>query len=54
MDLAPRLLQEGIPAVAAMQHSVLNASAMAFGSVFYKGIADGRLIENPLPTGAKA
>jgi tetratricopeptide (TPR) repeat protein len=45
-DLAPHLLEEGIPAVIAMQHSVLNISAMAFGSTFYKGIAEGKLIED--------
>jgi tetratricopeptide (TPR) repeat protein len=39
-DLAPRLLEAGIPAVVAMQFSVLNRSAMDFGSVFYKGLAD--------------
>jgi tetratricopeptide (TPR) repeat protein len=45
-DLASRLLEEGIPAVTAMQYSVLNISAMAFGSAFYKGIAEGQLIED--------
>ena len=29
-----------------MQYSVLNVSAMQFGSTFYKGIADGKLIED--------
>jgi tetratricopeptide (TPR) repeat protein len=51
-DLAPRLLTEGIPVVTAMQHSILDASAMAFGSAFYKGIAEGRLIEDTF-TGAR-
>ena len=44
-DLAPCLLEAGIPVVAAMQHSVLNISAMNFGSAFYKGIADGKFVE---------
>ncbi|HYN90118.1 MAG TPA: CHAT domain-containing protein, partial [Ardenticatenaceae bacterium] len=34
-DLAPRLLAAGIPAVVAMQFSVLNRSAMEFGATFY-------------------
>jgi tetratricopeptide (TPR) repeat protein len=45
-DLAPRLLEEGLPVVVAMQQSVRNISAMAFGSTFYKGIADGKLIQD--------
>jgi tetratricopeptide (TPR) repeat protein len=45
-DLASTLLENGIPAVTAMQYSVLDNSAMAFGSTFYKGIVDGRLIED--------
>jgi tetratricopeptide (TPR) repeat protein len=45
-DLASRLLEEGIPAVTAMQYSVLNISAMAFGAAFYNGIAEGKLIED--------
>ena len=44
-DLAPRLLGAGVPAVVAMQYSVLNQSAMDFGSAFYKGIADGEPID---------
>jgi tetratricopeptide (TPR) repeat protein len=45
-DLAPRLLEQGIPMVIAMQHSILDTSAMLFGSVFYKGVVEGMLIED--------
>jgi tetratricopeptide (TPR) repeat protein len=45
-DLASHLLKEGIPAVAAMQYSVLDTSAMTFGSAFYKGIAEGQLVQD--------
>jgi tetratricopeptide (TPR) repeat protein len=47
-DLAPRLLAADVPAVVAMQYSVLNRSAMAFGSAFYKGLADGDPIDGAL------
>jgi tetratricopeptide (TPR) repeat protein/CHAT domain-containing protein len=47
-DLAPRLLEAGIPAVVAMQFSVLNQSAMDLGSVFYKGLADGDPVDAAL------
>src|SRR5262249_12890927 len=40
-DLGPRLLEAGVPAVVAMQFSVLNKSAIALGAAFYKGLADG-------------
>jgi hypothetical protein len=44
-DLAPRLLLAGIPAVVAMQFSVLNQSAMQFGSHFYKEVAKGKPLD---------
>ncbi len=47
-DLAPRLLEMAIPAVVAMQFSVLNRSAMDFGSVFYKALADRAAIDAAL------
>jgi tetratricopeptide (TPR) repeat protein len=47
-DLGPRLLEAGIPAVVAMQYSVLNRSAMAFGSAFYRGIAAGDPLDGAL------
>jgi tetratricopeptide (TPR) repeat protein len=47
-DLAPRLLTAGVPAVVAMQFSVLNRSAMAFGSAFYRGLADGEPVDAAL------
>lgn len=47
-DLAPRLLEAGIPAVVAMQFSVFNKSAMEFGSTFYKGLADGDAVDAAL------
>ncbi|MGA7732831.1 MAG: CHAT domain-containing protein [Chloroflexia bacterium] len=47
-DLGPRLLKAGIPAVVAMQFSVLNHSAMHFGGDFYKGIADGKSVDEAL------
>ena len=46
INLASHLLVEGIPLAVAMQYSVLNVSAMDFASVFYKGIIDGKLIED--------
>ncbi len=46
IDLASYLLKEGLPMAVAMQYSVLNISAMDFGSVFYKGIASGKPIED--------
>ncbi len=47
-DLGPRLLGAGIPAVVAMQFSVLNRSAMELGSVFYKGIVDGKTVDTAM------
>jgi tetratricopeptide (TPR) repeat protein len=47
-DLAPRLLAAGIPAVVAMQSSVLNKSAMEFGSTFYKGLVNGETVDAAL------
>ncbi len=48
VDLASYLLGQGIPVVVAMQHSVLNRSAMEFASVFYKGVAEGGPVEEAL------
>ena len=47
-DLAPRLLEAGIPAVVAMQFSVLNSSAMSFGAAFYRGVAAGRPLDEAM------
>ncbi|MFL5802547.1 MAG: CHAT domain-containing protein, partial [Roseiflexaceae bacterium] len=44
-DLGPRLLAAGIPAVVAMQFSVLNRSAIALGAAFYKGLAGGEPLD---------
>ncbi len=50
-DLAPRLLAAGVPAVVAMQFSVLNVSAMDFGGAVYKALADGEAIDAALTEG---
>ncbi len=47
-DLGPRLLDASIPAVVAMQFSVRNRSAMELGSVFYRGIADGKTVDTAM------
>jgi tetratricopeptide (TPR) repeat protein len=44
-DLARALVEAGIPAVVAMQHAVLNRSAMQLGEVLYRGIADGEPLD---------
>ncbi len=49
-DLAPRLLQVGIPAMVAMQFSVLNQSAMHFGSTLYKAISSGKSLFEAMTT----
>ncbi len=47
-DLAPRLLAAGVPAVVAMQYSVLNKSAMEFGGAFYRGLVEGDMVDATL------
>ncbi len=48
LDLGSSLLREGIPAVVAMQYSVLNRSAIRFGSAFYRSIADGEPVDEAM------
>lgn len=47
-DLAPRLLEAGIPAVVAMQFSVLDRSAMELGAAFYQGAAGGEDLDRAM------
>ena len=52
-DLGPRLLRADFPAVVAMQFSVLDSSAMQFGSVLYREIARGKSLDIALTEGRK-
>jgi tetratricopeptide (TPR) repeat protein len=47
-DLGPRLLAAGIPAVVAMQFSVLNRSAIALGAAFYQALADNDALDDAM------
>ena len=44
-DLADRLVRKGVPAVVAMQYSILDSSATGFGYSFYQALAGGRAID---------
>jgi tetratricopeptide (TPR) repeat protein len=50
-DLGSRLLKTGFPAVVAMQYSVLNKSAMEFGSAFYHAAVKGKPLDEAVTTG---
>jgi tetratricopeptide (TPR) repeat protein len=45
VDLARVQLEAGVPAVVAMQHAVLDRSAMQLGGVLYQGITDGEPLD---------
>ena len=44
-DLADKLVRKGVPAVVAMQYSILDTSATGFAFAFYQALADGRAID---------
>ncbi len=50
-DLAPRLLEVGIPAVAAMQYSVADRAATDLGGAFYKAVIDGQPLDQAMRAG---
>ena len=47
-DLADKLVRKGVPAVVAMQYSILDASATGFAFAFYQALASGRAIDQSL------
>lgn len=44
-DLADKLVRKGVPAVVAMQYSILDTSATGFAYAFYQALAGGRAID---------
>ena len=44
-DLADKLVRKGVPAVVAMQYSILDPSATGFAFAFYQALASGRAID---------
>ena len=52
--LAQRLLQQGLPAVIAMQAPILDTDALRFSREFYAALADGYGIEQAVSEGRKA
>ena len=44
-DLANKLVRKKIPAVIAMQYSILDTSANRFASAFYQAIANGSAVD---------
>jgi hypothetical protein len=51
---AQRLVQQGIPAVIAMQFEITDETAIAFAQEFYAAIADGYPVDAALTEGRKA
>lgn len=47
-DLADKLVRKGLPAVVAMQYSILDPSAAGFAFAFYQALASGRAIDQSL------
>ena len=47
-DLADKLVRKGVPAVVAMQYSILDDSATGFAFAFYQALASGRAIDQSL------
>ncbi len=52
--VAHRLIQQGVPAVLAMQFSVTNAAAIALSQVFYASLADWLPVDTALSQARKA
>lgn len=48
---AAALLHGGIGSVVAMQHKILDASALAFATAFYRALADGRSLDDAVRDG---
>ena len=44
-DLADKLVRKGVPAVVAMQYSILDPSATGFAFAFYQALASGRAVD---------
>ncbi len=53
-DVARRLIQQGIPAVIAMQHEISDGAAIDFSGQFYAALADGYPLDGALAEGRKA
>ena len=51
--VAQKLIQQGLPAVIAMQASILDNDALAFSQEFYRALADGYLLEAAVGEGRK-
>ncbi|MDD1734781.1 MAG: tetratricopeptide repeat protein, partial [Methanothrix sp.] len=47
-DLADKLVRKGVPAVVAMQYSILDPSATGFAFAFYQALVSGRAIDQSL------
>jgi tetratricopeptide (TPR) repeat protein len=47
-DLANKLVRNKVPAVVAMQYSVLDTSATVFASAFYQALASGKAVDQVL------
>jgi hypothetical protein len=51
ISLADHLIQRGIPAVVAMQSSIMNAHATSFATGFYKALRDGKDVDEAVQEG---
>ncbi len=54
MGLAPNLIQAGIPAVIAMQHSISDAGALCFSHQVYRALAAGDPLDEAVTDARKA
>jgi len=52
--VAPALIERGIPAVVAMQHSIVDESAIAFSEMFYSSLARGLSVDEAVSAGRLA
>ncbi len=48
---AAALLKSGVPSVVAMQHPILDTSALAFAGAFYRALADGHSLDEAVRHG---
>ncbi len=51
--MAPALAEAGIPAVAAMQSTIMDTAAVAFAEMFYTALANGRPVDAAVAEGRK-
>lgn len=52
--VAPALIERGIPAVVAMQHPIVDQSAIAFSEMFYSSLARGLSVDEAVSAGRLA